>query len=99
MKIKHIVYTGAIADYYRGELRLLLMIHKYGIMNVRVEGKDNTCDRPVIIIDLEAQTAYIQYVSEHISEYDFEDNIFTCDIQEVKEILMNKKTNNDSPYL
>ena len=86
-KIRNIVYTGAIADYYGRELRLLLSHYKYRRMNVRVEGKDNTCNRPVIIIDLEAKAAYIQYVSEHISEYDFESNIFTCDIQEVKEVL------------
>lgn len=81
-----IIYTGAIADFYHGDLRYILMNHGFDLMRSRVDrGKE--CRRPIIVIDPAARTAWIEYVSEDISEYDNEDVIYECSPAGVEEII------------
>lgn len=87
MNIEKIVYTGAIADFYGGELRTLLFSNGYDFMRSRVEGKCKNCNRAVIVIDIPAKFAWIEYVDDDISVYDNERCAFTCDIEDVKEFL------------
>lgn len=84
--MKRIVYTGPISDFYQGELRLLLMGHDFDFMRSRVErGKE--CRRPVIVMDVRAKFAWIEYVSEDISEYNDENAVFVCSVEEVGEAI------------
>lgn len=83
-----IIYTGAIADLYQGKLGYILLEHGFDFMRSRVDrGKE--CSRPIIVIDTAARTAWIEYVSEDISEYDNEDVIYTCSPAEVEETINN----------
>lgn len=83
-----IIYTGAIAEFYQGELRCILLEHGFDLMRSRVD-RGNECNRPIIVIDTAARTAWIEYVSEDISEYDNEDVIYTCSPAEVEETINN----------
>ena len=87
MKTKNIIYTGPIFDYYNGELHRIFCIFDIQQLKSRVQGKDASCNRPMIIINLETKTAWIEYVDEECSQYDSFDNKFTCDIQEVERII------------
>lgn len=80
--MKTIVYTGPIADFYQFKLKHLLMTHGFDLMKSRVEGKGS---RPVIVIHLEAKLAWIEYVSEEISEYNNDNTLFTCSIEDIEE--------------
>lgn len=95
--MENIIYTGLIADFYQGELRLLLMNHKIERMSSRVLGRSDDFSRPVVIIHPKSKMAWIEYVSEDISEYNKEGNVFTCDIEEVAQILKDWKEDSDTP--
>lgn len=85
--IENIVYTGAIHDFYSGELRYFLDHAGFEIMQSRVEGKDSSCRRPVIVINIPAHTAFIQYCDDEISEYDDDNSMFTCCVEDVERVL------------
>lgn len=87
MKTKNIIYTGPIFDYYNGELHRIFCDFDIQQLKNRVLGKDNSCNRPMIIINLETKTAWIEYVDEECSQYDSLENKFTCDIQEVERMI------------
>lgn len=84
--MKRIVYTGPIADFYQGELRSLLINYGFDFFNSRVDGGKN-CNRPVIVIDIPAEYVWIEYVSEDISQYNADNAIFTCSVEEVKDAI------------
>lgn len=87
MKTKNIIYTGPIFDYYNGELHRIFCNFDIQQLKNRVLGKDNSCNRPMIIINLETKTAWIEYVDEECSQYDSLENKFTCDLQEVERMI------------
>ena len=87
MKTKNIIYTGPIFDYYNGELHRIFCDFDIQQQKNRVLGKDDSCKRPMIIINLETKTAWIEYVDEECSQYDSFYNKFTCDIQEVERMI------------
>lgn len=87
MKTKNIIYTGPIFDYYNGELHRIFCNFDIQQLKSRVAGKDDSCNRTMIIINLETKTAWIEYVDEECSQYDSFYNKFTCDIQEVKRMI------------
>lgn len=87
MKTKNIIYTGPIFDYYNGELHCIFCNFDIQQLKSRVAGKDDSCNRPIIIINLESKTAWIEYVDEECSQYDSLENKFTCDIQEVERMI------------
>lgn len=87
MKTKNIIYTGPIFDYYNGELHRIFCNFDIQKFKSRVQGKDDSCNRPMIIINLETKTAWIEYVDEECSQYDSFYNKFTCDIQEVERMI------------
>lgn len=95
MKTKNIIYTGPIANYYGRELPSILCVNHIHRLNNRVEGKDDSCDRPMIIINLETKTAWIEYVDEECSQYDSLENKFTCDLQEVERIIGESQGSNE----
>lgn len=84
--MKRIVYTGPIADLYDTDLMLLLIDYGFDFMRSRVE-RSKDCRRPVIVMDVRAKYAWIEYVSEDISEYNVDNAVFTCSIEEVKEAI------------
>ena len=87
MKTKNIIYTGPIFDYYNGELHCIFCNFDIQQLKSRVAGKDDSCNRPMIIINLETKTAWIEYVDEECSQYDSFYNKSTCDIQEVERMI------------
>lgn len=87
MKTKNIIYTGPIFDYYNGELHRIFCNFDIQQLKSRVAGKDDSCNRQMIIINLETKTAWIEYVDEECSQYDSFYNKFTCDIQEVERMI------------
>jgi hypothetical protein len=87
MKTKNIIYTGPIDDLYNGKIPHILSEYHIQQIRCRVQGKDDSCNRPMIIINLETKTAWIEYVDEECSQYDSFYNKFTCDIQEVKRMI------------
>lgn len=87
MKTKNIIYTGPIDDLYNGKIPHILSEYHIQQIRCRVSGKDDSCNRPMIIINLETKTAWIEYVDEECSQYDSLGNKFTCDIQEVERII------------
>lgn len=84
--MKRIVYTGPIADLYQGELRWLLIDYEFDVLNSRVYNGDG-CERRVIVLDPESRTAWIEYVSEEITEYNENNAVFTCSLEEVKDAI------------
>lgn len=86
-KRKHIFYTGILADYYSGELRFFLSQKGFEFMQHRVEGKDEYSTRPVIIIELETKSVWIQYCDEEISEFNPDQDFITCDVNDVERII------------
>ena len=87
MKTKNIIYTGPIDDLYNGKIPHILSEYHIQQIRCRVQGKVDSCNRPMIIINLETKTAWIEYVDEECSQYDSFYNKFTCDIQEVKRMI------------
>lgn len=87
MKTKNIIYTGPIDDLYSGKIPHILSEYHIQQIRCRVQGKDDSCNRPMIIINLETKTAWIEYVDEECSQYDSFYNKFTCDIQEVERMI------------
>lgn len=87
MKTKNIIYTGSIADYYNGKLSQIFSGFHIQQLRSRVEWKYDSSDRPIIIINLETKTAWIEYVDEECSQYDSLENKFTCDLQEVERMI------------
>lgn len=86
-KTKNIIYTGPIDDLYNGKIPHILSEYHIQQIRCRVQGKDDSCNRPMIIINLETKTAWIEYVDEECSQYDSFYNKFTCDIQEVERMI------------
>lgn len=84
--MKRIVYTGPIADAYQGELRWLLMDYGFEVIRARVDN-GHSCERRVVVLDVESRTAWVEYVSEDISEYNEDNAVFTCSIEEVKDTI------------
>lgn len=87
MKTKNIIYTGPIDDLYNGKIPHILSEYHIQQIRCRVQGKDDSCNRPMIIINLETKTAWIEYVDEECSQYDSFYNKFTCYIQEVERMI------------
>lgn len=89
--IENIVYIGAIHDFYSGELKDLF--NKYGIdtMRSRVAGKYESCRRPVVVINIPAHTAFIQYCDDELSEYDDDNSMFTCCVEDVEMVLKERR--------
>lgn len=87
MKTKNIIYTGPIADLYNGKIPHILSEYHIQQIRCRVQGKDDSCNTPMIIINLETKTAWLEYVDEECSQYDSFDNKFTCDLQEVERMI------------
>lgn len=85
--IENIVYTGPIADYYSGEICHLFLNHNYQFAKNRVAGKDKSCTRPVIVANIPAKSIWIEYVDDEISQYDSQNTLFTCEIEEIEELL------------
>lgn len=95
MKTKNIIYTGPIFDYYNGELHRIFCNFDIQQLKSRVAGKDDSCNRQMIIINLETKTAWIEYVDEECSQYDSLENKFTCDIQEVERLIEESQENKE----
>lgn len=87
MKTKNIIYNGSIADYYESKLVHILSDFHIRQLERRVQGEDDSCNRPIIIINLEAKMAWIEYVDETCSQYSIFENAFACDLQEVERII------------
>lgn len=87
MGIKNIIYNAPIAYYYESELVHILTDFHIRQLDRWVKGKDDSCNRPMIIINLETKMAWIEYVDEKCSQYDSLENKFTYDLQEVERII------------
>lgn len=84
--MQKIIYTGTMAYLY--QLAHILSNHGLDLMQSTVN-RGKGCNRPIIVINPATRTAWIEYVSEEISEYDNEEVLYTCSPAEVDEIINN----------